>query len=1489
MHTQDSLTINNPSLPKGGGAIQSIGKGLGPVGTLGTASFDIPLPISPGRGYAPALSLGYSSHAGNGVCGLGWGLSHYAISRRTSKGVPTYTDDDLFEGPGGEVWMPERSVDGSIKRRSVRAYQGLNLGTTYQVARYQPRIKAGSELIEHWRSSVTDPGFWLVHASDGGLHLYGFNEQARIAAPATGQQRVAQWLLEESMNAHGEHIVYEYKQEDEQGLTSESTRDHNSQRYLRRVCYGNATAHNHLYAWSRLTQPLQWHFQLVFDYGERATGLSDQPNYLAPNPWAVRSDPYSSYAYGFELRTSRLCRQVLMFHHFPDELGEAPVLVKRLLLEYQATDLSYSQLLAAHLQAYDAKGQVEYRPPLEFSYSAFDIEKSRYHAFQNLPGLNDGQRYQLVDLYGEGLPGVLYRSDKSWFYREPQRAQAAQHPDEVSYGEWQALPRLPNADQHKHVSQSLTDLSGDGRLDWIVAQHGLHGFFTLNPDRSWSNFAPFGVFPREFFHPEGQLADLIGDGLSDLTLIGTQSVRLYSANPQGRGFTSATEVEHELPDDSLPAMSNSHNEVVAFSDVLGSGQQHLVRIRHNEIRCWPNLGHGNFGRGFRLAELPFAYDEFEASRILLADLDGSGAADILYLKADHVEIFMNRGGNGFEQQPRIQTWPEGVRYDRFCQVSTADLQGLGCSSLILTSPHGSPRHWRCDFITCKPYLLVGTNNNMGASGKVAYRSSAQEWLDEKQQLLAAGKPASCYVPFPIHLVSQQHQLDEITGNQLTQQLNYRQGYYDGHDREMRGFGLLLQSDSETTSRTSEREHDGAPLLTKTWFHTGRFVDLPGDDYDTSDSQAQPLGKALLFNDIHNVIPAANKTTQQEMARALSGLTLRVETFGLDGSAQQALPYAVQQTRYAVVLERSSSEQQPYAVMRPLVLESIAYHYERQPDDPLCQHTINLAWDMFDYLTHSVNVNYARRKTPQDEPPFSEKHEQTWWRDTHDGAQACYHLNETRAQFIQHPLTENRRLGLPYRQRSDALELAAHELTPSRISFEHFRDSKGPLKLTATRILTGLSVQRYKHPQLPDKILDAGSSTYQALQGYFESAELNETALRVYDSVLSPAQLEDRLKGDGYQTMATFLPADDAVLWSTCKGFVTYGTANRFYKVLGVKATQRQGTTTVGYDIYHCLPTQVTTADVCLTEAHYDYRLMLPTRIIDPNLNTQEALYDAFGTLRVSSFHGTERGQAAGFAPVSDYRVAITAPEDAIANPHSALQGAAAAHFSHAFAWMGRAPQDLINDKTWLAQQVALGNVLPNGYIRYSARLRLTTDPASTQWVSQAKREPAYAVSLLADRYPDDPQAAQIRISITSWDGFGRVLQTRQKVEPGDAYQTHADGRLAWQGGQPVTAASASRWRVSEGVEYNNKGLPIRVYRPFFADHYRYIDDSSLRQLGLSDQQFYDPSGRPTLTITAKGLWRRKRYLAWYSINEDENDTYDEAMADKARREKERTS
>ena len=359
-----------------------------------------------------------------------------------------------------------------------------------------------------------------------------------------------------------------------------------------------------------------------------------------------------------------------------------------------------------------------------------------------------------------------------------------------------------------------------------------------------------------------------------------------------------------------------------------------------------------------------------------------------------------------------------------------------------------------------------------------------------------------------------------------------------------------------------------------------------------------------------------------------------------------------------------------------------------------------------------------------------------------------------------------------------------------------------------------------------------------------------------------------------------------------KSFPTYHGLDSFYNVEKFRQTKSHGITSVAYDKHWCLSTAVTLPDGCTTSIFdIDYRSFLPAGIIDPNQNTQEARYNAFGEVLVTSFHGTELGLEVGFDPLDGYQP----PEDrtpagAIADKHKAIGNYATATFSAPFSWMGKVPPTA--PATWLSWARAEGLVLPDGHLCSRARVHLEglQNPSANeqqlqQYIDQAHREPVHVVTLQADRYPGDPEL-QIRAAIACWDGFGRSLQTKQEVEPGMAWAVDDNGELQLdENGRPREEQAARRWRVSERVEYNNKGEKVRIYRPYFASAYRYINDASIRESGYHDQQFYDAAGRPTHTVLAKKmeqgpdsalkpLRREQRYRCWYTIAFDENDLFD---------------
>jgi hypothetical protein len=60
---------------------------------------------------------------------------------------------------------------------------------------------------------------------------------------------------------------------------------------------------------------------------------------------------------------------------------------------------------------------------------------------------------------------------------------------------------------------------------------------------------------------------------------------------------------------------------------------------------------------------------------------------------------------------------------------------------------------------------------------------------------AAGRVVT-KLPFPVHVVVEVKVIDQITNTTVTTQYAYHHGYYDGSEREFRGFAMVEQWDDE---------------------------------------------------------------------------------------------------------------------------------------------------------------------------------------------------------------------------------------------------------------------------------------------------------------------------------------------------------------------------------------------------------------------------------------------------------------------------------------------------------------------------------------------------------------------------------------------------------------------------------------------------------------------------------------------------------------------
>ena len=73
-----------------------------------------------------------------------------------------------------------------------------------------------------------------------------------------------------------------------------------------------------------------------------------------------------------------------------------------------------------------------------------------------------------------------------------------------------------------------------------------------------------------------------------------------------------------------------------------------------ESRLWPVRRQGDDGQCARSSKAP---DLFDPRRIRLADIDGSGNADIIYVGHDGISLYFNQSGNSWSPPHRLAHFP----------------------------------------------------------------------------------------------------------------------------------------------------------------------------------------------------------------------------------------------------------------------------------------------------------------------------------------------------------------------------------------------------------------------------------------------------------------------------------------------------------------------------------------------------------------------------------------------------------------------------------------------------------------------------------------------------------------------------------------------------------------------------------------------------------------------------------------------------------------
>lgn len=1406
------ISAEEIAFPKGGGAVKGLGDSFRTNLFSGAGTCSIPVPVTPARGFEPKLDIVYSSGAGNGIFGLGFSLSLSKVSVRTNKRIPKYDGTDEYELDGDVLVVRENSATAPNPRNDV--YEGH----TCRVTNYLSGIESSFSQIEHWQNEAAGLSFWKVITADNTTNYYGIRSQ--IANPDDAGQ-VFEWLVDQSADNKGNRIAYNYVAENAVNVPDhiyELNRSHTANRYIHTIQYGN---------YYDASGKMNFAFELVFNYAHNQQ-----------DGWSYRPDPFSFYNSGFEIRTCRLCRSIQLVHVFPEELGEA-VVVKEMVFTYeniqQYTPVRFqglSVLAKVSLQGFRKElSEPQALPFLEFGYSAFQPPASP--GFKMLamgeaavPAYPDATHFLPVDLNGEGLPGFLLGNKFMSLYLEP-----------LGDGEYKLPVANTSFPIHKNIQENesvLKDLDGNGQLELVVNTPAASGFYERTPEGGWNNFVPFERYPNFISNPEMEFADLSANGRSDLLLAETNGLRRFLSQGK-KGYSPAHYISGE---NDFPLIKQDFSrELVTFANMFGDGLSHRVKISRGLVECWPCLGYGQFGKKVALANAPVFDERFDAKRLFLTDVDGSGTTDLAYVYADRVELFLNQSGNSFSDAVVVRL-PE--LFGAADRIHFTDILGNGTACIVFTKMAPVPKHYYYNFSgesklpdgsmkqSLKPYLLNRIDNNMGAVSYVNYCSSTKFILEDKRN----GTPWLTKLPFPVQVVEEVIRYELLSASRYVTRYKYHDGYYDGEQRQFKGFGFVESWDTETYEEfqvagsnpdypASElnKELFVPPVYTKTWCLNGaparEYEKLSAkykSDYFSKDTGAYDFPDSLFPPEVHT----GGEKTFVEAHRALASNILRTEVYALDGTPASVNPYSVAESNYSVVLIQPATEGR-HAVFQVNPRESITYHYERNEKDPRVEQHFVLQTDLLcGQPLQSCTVYLPRRNGQAESCP----------------EQQSLKAVVTAARYYNSPASDfNIRLrGVKYEEQQFNL-LGAASPSSGYFSFEGIRlcvqtalenvipymaEPSAPLQAQQF----GLVRSFFCDPAAG--LLPLGQVPPQVLLHHVSIAEFtNETITAMFGQ---------RLTRDAIRKLGGYVYDPESGYWEN-QGLVRhYYPAQGFYLPSGT-SSQLGTMSAVAYDTYY-LTTVSTTSYISVSppvanvvHVTTDYQTMAPKQLVDINGNVSQALFDALGRVVVTSLFGTENGVPAGGVLLypydgkeSGYELRTSSPDGGAVDFDSVIKDDAA--------------------KEYYLQGAC-------GYFYYG------TDAFAK------RKQPVSSICLQRCNYAGNPEGEadfSCQTVISYCDGLSRLLVSKTEAEP--------DG-------------CAVRWLASGRSVYNNKGGVCESYLPYFSDtpFYQTQDEISvLYQVPPPTITRYDPLLRTVRIDTPKGFFSKVEFTPWEQVSYDEDDT-----------------
>ena len=295
------------------------------------------------------------------------------------------------------------------------------------------------------------------------------------------------------------------------------------------------------------------------------------------------------------------------------------------------------------------------------------------------------------------------------------------------------------------------------------------------PPTSAAVIFQLGLPANEYSEYEGVVyADVNGDSYTDIVISKFNGVRnnnVYINQAVNGGIGWALDPAWTTP---VSAYSD-FTQGATLADLNGDGLPDLVYIDGGSGKIYMNNGHGWVDAPTPWDILPYPTARFPLGVAQFADVNGDGLADIMVGDGNYIEVIINTGSGWFDDHA---AWSAPSGYFARLDQRVLDANADGVVDYMY-SLYGYTTEMYMN--KSKPAdLLVKISNGLGATTDITYESSAHY--------------TNTFLPFIVQVVKSV-KVSTATENYTTN-YTYANGLWAADGREFRGFGQVKVTDPD---------------------------------------------------------------------------------------------------------------------------------------------------------------------------------------------------------------------------------------------------------------------------------------------------------------------------------------------------------------------------------------------------------------------------------------------------------------------------------------------------------------------------------------------------------------------------------------------------------------------------------------------------------------------------------------------------------------------